>query len=221
MKLENDIYAYEWTSPFENNCNSFFVGGNVGALIDPGLTTFFPDLLKNMAEDGIYPKDIKYIINTHSHPDHFQASGTFTDNDTKIGMHRDEIDFLNKIGSRMYAMFGLDTPQVVIDMPLDEGSINIGDETFEVIHTPGHSPGSISLYWPAKKALFPGDVIFNQNVGRTDFPGGSSDLLKESIMKISQLDVDYLMPGHMGIIVGNEDVKKNFQIVIKHILPYI
>ncbi|MBN2398663.1 MAG: MBL fold metallo-hydrolase [Deltaproteobacteria bacterium] len=222
MKLDTDIYVYEWTHPFENNCNSFFIGGNVRALIDPGLTAFLPDLLKKMEGDGIDAGAIQYVINTHSHPDHFEASGAFNnDPRVRIGMHRDGIAFLNDVGGHMYGMFGLDAPKVEIDMPLEEGPLSLGDEAFEILHTPGHSPGSISLYWPSRKALFPGDVIFDQNIGRTDFPGGDSALLKESILKLSRLDVDYFLPGHLGIIAGNENVRRNFRFVIERILPYI
>lgn len=222
MNLDNDIYVYEWTNPLENNCNSFFIGGSVGALIDPGLMVFLPDLLKRMEEDGIDPEEIRYVINTHSHPDHFEASGAFNDNKAiQIGMHGDGIAFLNDIGGHMYGMFGLDRPKVDIGMVLEEGPVTLGDETFEILHTPGHSPGSVSLYWPSRKALFSGDVIFDQNIGRTDFPGGSGTLLKKSILALSRLDVDYLLPGHMGMVVGNEQVKRNFQLVIDHIFPYI
>ncbi len=222
MKLDNDIYVYEWTHPLENNCNSFFIGGTVRALIDPGLKVFLPDLLKRMEEDGIDPSTIQYVINTHSHPDHFEASQAFNnDPRVRIGMHGEGIAFLNDIGGHMYGMFGLDAPMVDIDMILEEGPIDLGDETFEILHTPGHSPGSISLYWPSQKALFPGDVIFDQNIGRTDFPGGDSALLKESILKLSRLDVDYFLPGHLGIIAGNENVKRNFRFVIERILPHI
>lgn len=221
MNLGNDIYVYEWTHPFENNCNSFFIGGNVRALIDPGLTVFLPDLLKKMEEDGIDPDTIQYVINTHSHPDHFEGSAFFTDNTgIRIGMHHDDIAFLNDIGKDMYGMFGMDLPKVDIDMPMEEGPLELRGEAFEILHTPGHSPGSLSLYWPARKALFPGDVIFDQNIGRTDFPGGSGALLKESIHKLSRLDVDYFLPGHMGIIVGEEEVKRNFRFVIERIFPY-
>ncbi|MEQ8204508.1 MAG: MBL fold metallo-hydrolase, partial [Smithellaceae bacterium] len=82
-------------------------------------------------------------------------------------------------------------------------------------------PGSIGLYWPERKALFCGDVIFAQNVGRTDFPGGSSALLKKSIISFAQLDIEFLLPGHMGIIAGKDKIRKNFEIIIQHILPYI
>jgi len=222
MKLDNDIYVYEWTNPMENNCNSFFIGGSVMALIDPGLTVFLPDLLKKMEEEGIDSQEIQYIINTHSHPDHFEASGAFNDKpDIQIGMHKEGIAFLHDIGGHMYGMFGLDNPDVNINMPLEEGKIKLGNEDFEILHTPGHSPGSISLYWPSRKTLFSGDVIFDQNIGRTDFPGGNGTLLKQSIQTLSRLEVDYLLPGHMGIITGSENVKRNFQFIIERIFPYI
>jgi hydroxyacylglutathione hydrolase len=82
--------------------------------------------------------------------------------------------------------------------------------SFEVIQTPGHSPGSICLYWPDKKILFTGDVVFNQGIGRTDLPGGNGKELKESIKKISRLDAEYLLPGHGDIVSGREAVKTNF-----------
>jgi len=222
MKLIDDIYVYEWTSFSDNNCNSYYIGGTVQALIDPGLKKYLPDLLKSMETDGIKSEDIKYIINTHSHPDHFEGSELFNDNPhVKTGLNDKEIDFLNEAGEMMYGWFGLDFPKINIDMILKEGEITLGDETFEVLLTPGHSPGSISLYWPKKKVLISGDVIFEMNVGRTDFTGGSGTLLKESIITLSKLDVDYFLPGHMGIIQGSDNVKRNFQSVIQNVFPQI
>lgn len=222
MKLTDDIYVYEWTNFFDNNCNSYYIGGSVQALIDPGLSRYVPELIRSMETDGIKQENIQYIINTHSHPDHFEGSIEFNDNPAvKIALHEQEIAFLEESGKMMYGWFGLDLPNIKVDMILQEGSITLGDETFEVFLTPGHSPGSIALYRPSKKALISGDVIFDRNVGRTDFPGGNGSLLKKSIMDLSKLDVDHLLPGHMGVVEGNESVKDNFKFVIQNIFPYI
>jgi glyoxylase-like metal-dependent hydrolase (beta-lactamase superfamily II) len=222
MKIVGDIYFYEWTSFFENNCNSFYIGGNVQALIDPGLTNFVPDLLGRMEEDGLDPSRIKYIINTHSHPDHYQGSELFSGKDgVQIGLHPAESEFMKKGGAELYSLFGLKSPQITVNLPLNEGGLELGGETFQVILAPGHSPGSVGLYWPKWRALFCGDVIFDRNVGRTDFPGGSGDLLKKSITDLSSLDTDFLLPGHMGIVKGSKAVKDNFKIVMESIFPYI
>lgn len=221
MQLTDDLYAYEWTDYFENNCNSFYIGGNVRALIDPGLTKHVPALLEKMSHNGIESKDIRYIINTHSHPDHFEGSEYFYEQNVKIALNKEEMDFLQGSGGKLYGLFGLGAPQAKIDFFLPEGLLTLGDEEFQIIHVPGHSPGSIALYWPRRKALFPGDVIFNQNVGRTDFPGGNGSLLKKSISKLSVLDVEWLLPGHMEIIEGAHNVKNNFKVVVDHIFPYI
>jgi glyoxylase-like metal-dependent hydrolase (beta-lactamase superfamily II) len=221
MKYQNDIFIYEWTNYFDNNCNSYFIGGGVGALIDPGLTKYLPDLLKQMANDGIKKKDIKYVINTHSHPDHFQGSELFDQETVKIALHRKELDFLKGVGGELYGLFGISAPQMQINMPLEDGRLELGDQTFRVICVPGHTPGSIALYWPAHKALFCGDVVFQQNVGRTDFPGGNGTQLKKSIVTLSDLDAEVLLPGHMGIIEGHDTIQDNFNIIIQNIFPYI
>jgi len=221
MKLAENLYVYEWTNYFENNCNSFFIGGTVGALVDPGLSAHLPDLLKRMSKDGIRKEDIKAVINTHSHPDHYEASALFDSSQVKIALSEIELDFMKGPGAHLYRLFGLNAPVVDVNLPLLEGELKLGDETFEVSIIPGHSPGSIGLYWPVKKALFPGDVIFQMNVGRSDFPGGDSKLLKESIRSLSKLDVEYLLPGHMGMVTGKANVKKNFDKVIEGIFPYL
>jgi glyoxylase-like metal-dependent hydrolase (beta-lactamase superfamily II) len=115
----------------------------------------------------------------------------------------------------------MNPPVVRVDLPLTEGKIVLGEESFEILLIPGHSPGSIGLYWPSRKVIFSGDVIFYQNVGRTDFAGGGGSLLKQSIVTLSKLDIEALFPGHMNIIDGASEVKKNFQMVQKHVFPYI
>jgi glyoxylase-like metal-dependent hydrolase (beta-lactamase superfamily II) len=221
MKLKDEIYVYEWTNDFDNNCNSYYIGGKVQALIDPGLTRYLPDLLNQMSADGIKKENICYIINTHSHPDHLQGSELFDPDTVKIALHQKELEFLKGVGGELYGLFVITVPQMQINFPLEEGDVILGNQTFKIILAPGHSPGSIGLYWPEKKALFCGDVIFEQNVGRTDFPGGNGSLLKKSIISFSQLDLELLFPGHMGIVEGREKVQDNFNIVIQNIFPYI
>lgn len=221
MRFSEDIFTYEWTDSFDNNCNSYYIGGGVNAFIDPGLKKYLPRLLKDMEEDGISKDDIRYVINTHSHPDHYEGSAFFNNSPAQIALHEEEIQFLKTGGSDLYGLFGLPFPDVDIRLVLKEGEIKLGDETFQVVLIPGHSPGSLGLYWPSRKALFSGDVIFEQNVGRSDFPGGNGALLKKSIQRLSGMDIDALFPGHMGIVDGSVKVKNNFQMVMKHIFPYI
>jgi glyoxylase-like metal-dependent hydrolase (beta-lactamase superfamily II) len=221
MKFAQDIYVYEWTDFYENNCNSFYIGGGVQALIDPGLLSHVPSLLESMKLDGIHANDIRYVINTHSHPDHFEGSAFFSPDQVQIALHAEEIDFLKGEGGDLYGLFGLGRPAVEINMMIKEGTLVLGDEAFEIIHIPGHSPGSVGIYWPARKALFCGDVIFDQSVGRTDFPGGSGAQLKQSIRNLAELDIECLFPGHMGMVDGAQNVQRNFKLVIRQIFPYI
>ena len=221
MRFAEDIYVYEWTNSFDNNCNSFYIGGGVNALIDPGLKIYVPNLLEDMEADGIAKNDIRYVINTHSHPDHYEGSVLFNNSDAKIALHEKEVEFVKGVGSSLYNLFGLEAPDVQISLILKEGNISLGEETFEVLLIPGHSPGSIGLYWPTRKVLFSRDVIFYQNVGRSDFAGGSGTYLKQSIVSLSKLEIETLFPGHMNVIDGVEQVNHNFKMVQKNIFPYI
>lgn len=222
MKLADDLYVYEWTNPYDNNCNSFYIGGSANVLVDPGLTMYLSDLLLQLKRDGISPEDIRYVVNTHSHPDHFEGSESFVmNNGTAVCLLEEELDFYNNTGKQLYRMFGLAAPDIHPDMILKEGSLDLGGESFEIIHVPGHSPGSLALYWPARKALISGDVIFSRNIGRTDFPGGNGALLKDSIRRLAALDAAYLLPGHMEVIAGTDRVRNNFTFVSDHILPYL
>ena len=221
MHLREDVYVYEWTDFTENNCNSYYIGGSAKILIDPGLLQYVPDLLRKMEQDGIDPTEIQYILNTHAHPDHFEGSAYFNDPKTKIGLLEEEIIYLNGPGEDLYALFGLAVPTLKINWPLKDGELLIGGEMFQVLHVPGHSPGSIALYSPSRDVLFSGDVIFNQSIGRTDFPGGDGRLLKDSIKKLAALEADCLLPGHMGMVIGHDLVKKNFQMVVEYFSPYL
>ena len=213
MKVTDGVYSYVWKGVFENNCNSFYFGEPLNILFDPGLKNYTGELLKKMEEDGIDIETISFVINTHSHPDHIDGNVNFTKYDIPAGMHRDEIKFMKETGPLFFQMMGMELADYKYEIELEEGYLRIGEVELEVYKTPGHSPASVCIYWPEKKTLVCGDLIFNESFGRVDFPGGNAAQLKESIMRISQLDTEHLLPGHMEIVSGKENVQKNFKIV--------
>ena len=205
MKIIDGLYGFLWQSTTENNCNSFFVDGTKKILIDPGHRHLFQHVRRGLERIGISPEQIDAVLVTHGHPDHLETVGSFGPS-TRWAMSRIDYEFVMKyLGSRT------DFPQPAFF--LQEGDLTIGDTAFQVLLTPGHSPGSVCLYWPEKKALFTGDVVFSQSIGRTDLPGGSGRQLKESITRLAELDVEVLCPGHGDVVTGRENVRKNFKMI--------
>jgi len=205
MKILEGLYGFIWQSASENNCNSFLIDGAKKILVDPGHRHLFQHVKRGLAQIETTPEQIDVVLVTHGHPDHLEMVGAFGPA-TQWAMSRVDYEFVMKyIGSHMK----LPGPAFF----LQEGDLAIGDKDFRVILTPGHSPGSICLYWPEKKALFTGDVVFSQSIGRTDLPGGSGKHLKESISRLAELDVEVLCPGHGDVVAGRENVKKNFKMI--------
>ena len=214
MKLLDNIYVYPWTSYEANNCNAIFIDGPVPALIDPGHKNLIGHVAEGMANDGKRIQSVKLILCTHGHPDHMEAADIF-DAEVMRAIGKEEYDHLYKGGKELYLMTGCAMPKRPFSFLLKEGAINIGDKTFQVLLTPGHSPGSICIYWEEKKLLISGDTVFYMGVGRTDLPGGDIDALAKSIEKLSSLDIEYLVPGHGEIVKGRDVIRKNFQAIIE------
>jgi hydroxyacylglutathione hydrolase len=221
MIIEKDLFYYPWQNPFENNCNSYVIRGDVIALIDVGHRKHLPSLLASMEEDGLSPQDLDLIISTHSHPDHFEALSEFVESEILTAMHQEEERYLNDYGSTLYQMMGITPPRCRADFYLGEGTLSLGKIDLEIYHAPGHSPGSICVYWPKRKALISGDVVFHGGVGRTDFPGGDSSQLKHSIQRLSQLDIEIFLPGHGEIVMGRESVVQNFNFIRTNYFPIL
>jgi len=221
MKLDTDLYAYIWKSAAENNSNSFLIGGEMPVIIDPGHQHLVKNLIKLMEKDDNRFEDVRLIIATHGHPDHLEAIQTFARGGVQVAIHEEEWKFLQEIGGQFYRAMGMEMPELKVSFFLKEGELKLGSKTFQVIHTPGHSPGSISLYWPEKKALFTGDVVFPMGVGRTDFPGGDGGLLRDSIERLSQLDAEYLLSGHGEVIKGRQNILRNFAYIRSNYYDYL
>lgn len=208
MKITEDLYAFIWSNPTANNCNTYLIDCEKKVLVDPGHHHLLSHVRENLSRLGLSFQDIDLVLITHGHPDHIEGIRAFLDSGTLITMSRTELDFVKETAPQYGESLGISVSG--FDFLLQEGDLLIGDVTFQVIHTPGHSPGSICLYWPDRKVLFTGDVVFNQGVGRTDLPAGNGQQLKESIKRLSDLDVEYLLPGHGDIISGRTHVEANF-----------
>ena len=222
MKVNDKLYAYPWRDYSANNCNSFVVRAPGGTcLIDPGHRAFLPQVFRAMEQDGIQAGDVTSVILTHGHPDHLEGGLELKEKGVRVGIHAAEVDFLQEVGPYFARMFGFSMPELSFDFLLEEGALEIGGEPFQVIHTPGHSPGSVCLFWDGPKVLFSGDLIFAQGVGRTDFPGGDANLLKESIRRCSTLGAEMLMPGHGEPLLTAEEVQRNFELVERMYFSYL
>jgi glyoxylase-like metal-dependent hydrolase (beta-lactamase superfamily II) len=126
---------------------------------------------------------------------------------------------IEQMAKHMGPAFDLDA--YMPDFFLGEGDLDVKGIDLQVIPTPGHSKGSVALYWRAEKALFSGDVIFRDGLGRTDLPGGNGGNLKKSIKELESLDAEWLLPGHGEIVSGSARVKANFKRVEEYWFAYI
>ncbi len=219
MKVTDDIHAFVWTDTRVNNSNSYLIDGNMRILIDPGHSHLFGHIVDQLSTLSLKPADIDLVILTHAHPDHMEGVRSFLGLPALIAMHIMELDFIKNVAPQYGAAMGISAFEP--PLLLREGKLGLKGMTLEIIHAPGHSPGSLCVYWPEKRALFPGDVIFDRSLGRTDLPGGNGEDLKASIRRLSGLDTSYLLPGHGGYISGSEYVKANFDSVQKMWFGYI
>lgn len=160
-------------------------------LVDTGTGLNEGYLESCIKEIGIVAEDIDLIVNTHCHFDHIGGNHLFHNVKVAIGEFdaeavRDEMSELTVSG-----LFGSKVKRHDVDIELQDGD-KIAN--FEVIFTPGHSGGGISLY--DGEILICGDTIFaNGGIGRMDI-GGNVQSMKESLVKLKELDVEYLLPGH-------------------------
>ncbi len=220
MKLANNLYFYPEKGILD--CNTYVIRDAVSIIIDPGFTEFLPALIKDLGKDGIEPKDIDIITNTHLHGDHCWANESFKEiSGAKIISHPLQKKFYDITVIQTSKFFGLQPVEFKEDSSLDNNRLITGDVEFELIPSPGHSPDSICFYCQKEKILICGDVIFNHNTGRVDLPGGNADELKHSIEELSRLEVEYLLPGHMDIVNGVGKVKSNFEFVKHHVFGWL
>jgi len=193
--------------PLESNC--FIIAEEntrEAVVVDPGDE---PDRILDLITEN--DLKVKYIVCTHAHFDHVGAVPEIKkETGAEILMHRDELEIYNR--SRDFAaMWGYEI-EILPDPDtfVSEGDlIKIGGLIFEILHTPGHSPGGICLY--GEGILITGDTLFAGSVGRTDFYGGDEEKLKKSFKRLMDLSEDIkVFPGHGAQSTIRQERADNF-----------
>lgn len=181
--------------PVETNC--YFIENNHGIIIiDPAGES--GEIIKKVNQLN---KPVKAVLLTHAHFDHIAALDDIIDKyQVSVYMSNIEFDFLQnteKNGSAKFKQLGL--PEVISEakpISLEEGKVSIEGFDFEILHTPGHSPASLTFVF--EQFAIVGDTLFNQGIGRTDLYMGDYETLVDSIQdKLFNLEGDLpLFPGH-------------------------
>ncbi len=177
------LYLKTFTfNPFQENTYLIYDDELTAYIIDPGNSNASEDAqLKNFVKEKNL--QLKRLLLTHGHIDHILGNKFIYDTYGLLPeVHRDDLFFIERM-EQTAAMYGLNCEASPLpEKFIHEGDqIVLGDYKFQCIHTPGHSPGSISFYNKENKLLIGGDVLFNGSIGRSDLPGGDHELLITTI----------------------------------------
>ena len=226
-KITEDVYHILGQDEFMPDSHTYVLGKPSSqnlSLIDPGLVGKGGYKLQSIQKEGIELSAIKRVIMTHTHLDHIGCLSEIQKQMpwAELWVHRLEADLLEQGDER--AVYGMDmfksfcqeqfrlkpgAFKFQVNRKLNGGeTLDLGDAGWEVIHIPGHSLGSIGLYHRPMKILIPGDVIYADfAIGRFDLYGANASELKKSLMTLTELEVDILLPGHNQIV---KDLPKGY-----------
>ncbi|MEF8874359.1 MAG: MBL fold metallo-hydrolase [Candidatus Thermoplasmatota archaeon] len=185
--------------------NVFLVESEKDFLVDAGMGN--SDRIMDLAEEVSVKLD--RLILTHRHVDHVGDARELSEGlNVPLYAPEKEAEALRSGDDRtvLGSNFGKKIP------PLDVKTLDEDEySNFRILHTPGHTEGSISLYHPNENILLSGDTVFSHgSVGRTDLPTGDKNELLESVERLSELEVDSLYPGHMSAVEkgGSDHIKR-------------
>lgn len=180
-----------------------------GLIIDPGFSERVElERVIRVADEN--KLQISYIVDTHGHPDHIAGNGMIKEaTGAPILIHKNDAPMLTDANRNLSTMFGYHIVSPPADRMLHEGDlIQVGEVKLKVIHTPGHSRGSISLL--GQDAVFTGDTLFAGSIGRYDFPDSSSEEIMRSLKRLSTLPGHFkVYPGHGPISTIGEEKRRN------------
>ncbi|CAL6023050.1 Hydroxyacylglutathione_hydrolase [Hexamita inflata] len=189
------------TGEMQANCFLLVdLSSNSAVLVDPGDRS---EKIQNCI--STYDFKVTHILLTHAHFDHIFGCGFFKSlfPSAKLLVHPNEIPIWTA-NNEFALKFGVKTPEDYINQPdgtfIDGEIIQIGQSKLEVVLTPGHTPGSVCFLDKEEKIAVTGDTLCGQGIGRTDFPGGNAQQMRDSITKLKNiLENEYVIyPGHGG-----------------------
>ncbi|NNF04302.1 MAG: MBL fold metallo-hydrolase [Rhodothermales bacterium] len=192
-----DIQTFTF-NPFETNCYVVSDEGRA-VVIDPSCReqAEIDTLVSAIRKADL---SVERILLTHAHIDHIFGCRAVSDEfGVGIEVHADDVPLLENASSQA-AMFGIgmDEPPEPVGMLEPGSTVAVGGEQLRILHTPGHSPGSVTFHHTASGAALAGDVLFRRSIGRTDLWRGSLPILMESIFQvlIPLGESTRILPGH-------------------------
>ncbi len=221
-KVTEDVYYIPGQDGFMPDAHAYVLGNPSSqdlSLVDAGFIGKGNYKIESIKEEGIELSTIKRVIMTHTHLDHIGCLAEILTGLPwlEVWAHPSEADLLEQGDDRaVYGMkmfktlcqlqFGLkpDAFKFRVDRKLEGGeTLGLGGMAWEIVHIPGHSMGSIGLYHRPLKILIPGDVVYADHaIGRFDLYGANASELKKSLIRLAELEVDILLPGHNRIVKG-------------------
>jgi len=178
--------------PLAGNCYILKSGAEL-AVVDPG-----GDAEMILAKVTELAGTVKYVVNTHGHIDHIAANREVIDaTGAQLLIHELDAKLLAHPDGNLSSLMGMRLTSPLPNRLLKEGDkIVVGEDEMTVLHTPGHTPGGICLL--GSDYVFTGDTLFVDSIGRTDFPGGSNELMQASLDRLQTvLPKDTMLyPGH-------------------------
>lgn len=221
-RITQNVYLIAGQDEVIPDSHIYIIGDPVSkdlSIVDAGLVGKGNYKLQSLNGLGIEKEDIKRVIMTHTHLDHIGCVPEIRSIMpwVEFWVHRDEAELLEQGDERtVYGMemfrsmcesqYGLKAGdyQLMAHRKLEDGEIlEIGGMSWEVLHVPGHSCGSIALYNRKGRILIPGDVVYaDYAIGRFDLHRANGSVLRDSLMRLAELEVDILLPGHNRIVKG-------------------